>query len=272
MKAPYDIAIIGGGVNGCGIARDAAGRGLSVYLCEQGDLASATSSASTKLLHGGLRYLEYLRVPSGSRGAAGARSRLANGAAHRLAAALRAAGRRDLRPLDAAARPVSLRPYRRPAIAAGDARARSRRRCGGRAAQAELRAAAFEYSDCWIDDARLVVLNARDAADRGATIETRIRALSAERGKDHWRLTTEGLRSGTATPGGGAHSRQRRGALGGRRAWPRSNGARRRRASGSCKGSHIVVPRLYDARPLLHPAESGPPDRLRHPLRRTISR
>lgn len=55
----YDLAIIGGGVNGCGIARDAAGRGLSVFLCEQGDLAGATSSASTKLIHGGLRYLEY---------------------------------------------------------------------------------------------------------------------------------------------------------------------------------------------------------------------
>ena len=57
--APYDIAIIGGGINGCGIARDAAGRGLSVYLCEKSDLAGATSSASTKLIHGGLRYLEY---------------------------------------------------------------------------------------------------------------------------------------------------------------------------------------------------------------------
>ena len=56
----YDVAIIGGGINGCGIARDAAGRGLSVYLCEQADLASGTSSAATKLIHGGLRYLEYL--------------------------------------------------------------------------------------------------------------------------------------------------------------------------------------------------------------------
>ncbi len=60
MDVVYDLAIIGGGVNGCGIARDAAGRGLSVYLCEQDDLASGTSSAATKLIHGGLRYLEYL--------------------------------------------------------------------------------------------------------------------------------------------------------------------------------------------------------------------
>src|SRR5688572_28838229 len=58
-KAPFDIAVIGGGINGCGIARDAAGRGLSVYLCDKGDLAEGTSSASTKLIHGGLRYLEY---------------------------------------------------------------------------------------------------------------------------------------------------------------------------------------------------------------------
>ena len=60
MDATYDVAIIGGGINGCGIARDAAGRGLSVYLCEQADLGSGTSSASTKLIHGGLRYLEHL--------------------------------------------------------------------------------------------------------------------------------------------------------------------------------------------------------------------
>ena len=59
MDGTYDVAIIGGGINGCGIARDAAGRGLSVYLCEQADLASGTSSASTKLIHGGLRYLEH---------------------------------------------------------------------------------------------------------------------------------------------------------------------------------------------------------------------
>src|SRR5690242_19017318 len=59
MAAAYDLAVIGGGINGCGIARDATGRGLKVFLCEQGDLAGATSSASTKLIHGGLRYLEY---------------------------------------------------------------------------------------------------------------------------------------------------------------------------------------------------------------------
>src|SRR5512145_3187055 len=59
LAGSFDVAIIGGGINGCGIARDAAGRGLSVYLCEQADLASGTSSASTKLIHGGLRYLEY---------------------------------------------------------------------------------------------------------------------------------------------------------------------------------------------------------------------
>src|SRR5919204_2035007 len=59
LAGTFDVAIIGGGINGCGIARDAAGRGLSVFLCEQGDLAGATSSASTKLIHGGLRYLEH---------------------------------------------------------------------------------------------------------------------------------------------------------------------------------------------------------------------
>ena len=92
-----DMFVIGGGINGCGIARDAAGRGLSVVLAEMNDLASATSSASTKLFHGGLRYLEYLRVPPGARGADRARDAAPRDAAHQLADALRAALSGDMR-------------------------------------------------------------------------------------------------------------------------------------------------------------------------------
>ena len=87
----YDVFVIGGGVNGCGIARDAAGRGLKVFLAEQGDLASGTSSASTKLIHGGLRYLEHYEFRLVREALDRARSAAQGGAAHHLAPALRAA-------------------------------------------------------------------------------------------------------------------------------------------------------------------------------------
>ena len=87
----YDIAIIGGGVNGCGIARDAAGRGLSVFLAEKSDLASGTSSASTKLIHGGLRYLEHYEFRLVRESLKEREVLLRDGAAHHPAAALRAA-------------------------------------------------------------------------------------------------------------------------------------------------------------------------------------
>jgi glycerol-3-phosphate dehydrogenase len=200
MNARYDIAIIGGGVNGCGVARDAAGRGLSVYLCEQGDLAGATSSASTKLLHGGLRYLEYYEF------------RLVREALQEREVVWRMA-------------PHIVRPRRFVLPDAGKTRSRWILRLGlflydhlggrqslpatrvldlstdpaGLPLKPELRTEAFEYSDCWIDDARLVALNARDAADRGATIETRVKAISAQRRTDHWRLTTVDQRTGART-------------------------------------------------------------------------
>ena len=167
--APFDIAIIGGGINGCGIARDAAGRGLSVYLCEKSDLAGATSSASTKLIHGGLRYLEYYEFRL-VREALMEREVLLRAAPHIISApAVRppapqgtSAGLADQ------ARPLSLRPSRRPKAAAAGAPHRSHD--ATRPAQPlkpEFRDG-FEYSDCWVDDARLVVLNAMDAAARGA--------------------------------------------------------------------------------------------------------
>ena len=185
-----DVFVIGGGINGCGIARDAAGRGLKVALAEMNDLASATSSASTKLFHGGLRYLEYFEFRLVRESADRARDAAARDAAHQLADALRAAlsagyavRERDA-DVEAArrghavdegaaarvadpARAFPLRQSRRAEDAAGDRDARSSR-ARPRARRSKPRfAKAFEYSDCWVEDSRLVVLNARDAAGAG---------------------------------------------------------------------------------------------------------
>ena len=137
----FDLAIIGGGVNGCGIARDAAGRGLKVVLIEQGDLAQATSSASTKLFHGGLRYLEYYEFRLVREALVERETLLAGDAAHRVAAALRAAAPcRAAAGVDAAARAADLRPSRR---AEDPAARRGRSICAampaGAAAEAGLR-------------------------------------------------------------------------------------------------------------------------------------
>jgi glycerol-3-phosphate dehydrogenase len=185
--ADFDLAVIGGGINGVGIARDAAGRGLRVVLFEQNDLASGTSSASSKLIHGGLRYLEHGQFRL-VRAALAEREILLRAAPHLI---------RPLRfvlPLDPARRsPLLLRL----GLLLYDWLGRRRILPGTReldlvidAAGQPLRSAfqhAFEYSDCFADDARLVVLNAVDAAARGATIRTRTRVARAERG-DGWRL------------------------------------------------------------------------------------
>jgi glycerol-3-phosphate dehydrogenase len=200
-ESVYDLAVIGGGVNGCGVARDASGRGLSVYLCEQNDLASGASSAATKLIHGGLRYLEYGKFRL-VREALSERETLWRIAPHlirplrfvlphhrglRPAWLLRAGlflydhlGRRQLlaptRTLDLNRDPAGA-PLKRGAFAIG-----------------------FEYSDCWVDDARLVVLNALAAHLNGARIETRTKALAAERADGRWRLTVVNQRDGETRP------------------------------------------------------------------------
>ncbi len=187
----YDLAIVGGGINGCGIARDAAGRGLSVFLCEQDDLASGTSSRSTKLIHGGLRYLEQFAF------------RLVHAALREREVLWRIAPHivRPLRfvlPYQAGLRPAWML---RLGLALYDHLGGRRRLPGTRSIDLRTDAAGrplrpgrfsigFEYSDCWVDDARLVVLNARDAADHGAVIRTRAQALTAERRATSWLLTT----------------------------------------------------------------------------------
>ena len=185
----YDVLIIGGGVNGCGIARDASGRGLSVALAEMNDLASATSSASTKLLHGGLRYLEYYKF------------RLVREALVEREVLLQAMPHiswpmRFVLPLHSEMRPawlvrLGLFIYDSMGgrkILPGTRTVDLKQDEVGTPLKAKF-AKAFEYSDCWVQDSRLVVLNARDAAQRGADIFTRTKVVSAEREGDFWKVT-----------------------------------------------------------------------------------
>ena len=190
-----DVFVIGGGVNGCGIARDAVGRGYSVFLAEMGDLASGTSSAATKLVHGGLRYLEYYEFRLVHEALA-EREVLWAMAPHiiwpmrfvlphhkglRPAWFLRLGllvydhlGARKLLPptktLDLRTDPIG-RPLK------------------------DGYATAFEYSDCWVDDARLVALTARDAADKGAIIQTRTKVISATREDGLWTVKLQDVDS-----------------------------------------------------------------------------
>lgn len=259
---PVDLLVIGGGINGCGIARDAAGRGLSVVLAEQGDLAGATSSASTKLFHGGLRYLEYFEF------------RLVREALRERETLLRAMPHiarpmRFVLPLSPDMRPEGDTPAARlvgrlmpwlggrrpgwmirlglflydhmggrrllPATESLDLR--------GAPEGAPLRPGlvrAYEYSDVWVDDARLVVLNARDAAARGARILTRTRVRGARAEGGIWTADLEG--------GGQVRARMLVNAAG---PWV---GQVLRQTLGLdapagvrlVRGSHIVTPRLFD--------------------------
>ena len=192
----YDIAIIGGGVNGCGIARDAAGRGLKVILAEKGDLASGTSSASTKLVHGGLRYLEHYEFRM-VREALKEREVLLSMAPHIIWPL------RFVLPHHAALRPawlIRMGLFLYDHLGGRKILPASHQINLTRAAEgAPLKSAftrAFEYSDCWVDDARLVVLNAMDANARGADIKIRTLAVSARRTNGHWSVDLESRLTG----------------------------------------------------------------------------
>lgn len=186
---PFDIAVIGGGVNGAGIARDAAGRGARVILLEAGDLAQGTSSASTKLIHGGLRYLEHYEF-SLVREALKERETLWAIAPHIIWPL------RFVLPHVEGLRPkwllrLGLFLYDhiggRKWLPATETVDLARHPAGGPLKPGF--GAAFVYSDGWVDDARLVVLNARDAADHGAEIRTRCGVTAMARHADHWTLT-----------------------------------------------------------------------------------
>ncbi|MCO6390957.1 glycerol-3-phosphate dehydrogenase [Aliihoeflea aestuarii] len=196
LQDPVDVFIIGGGINGCGIARDAAGRGYSVCLCEMNDLASGTSSWSTKLVHGGLRYLEHYEFRL-VREALMEREVLWAMAPH-IIRPLRFVlpHHKGLRPAWLLRLGLFLYDHiggrkRLPATRTLDLT----RDEAGKSLKPGF-SKAFEYSDCWVDDARLVVLNARDAADRGADIRTRTRLVTARTDTDRWLLTLEDQRSG----------------------------------------------------------------------------
>ncbi len=216
---PHDVFVIGGGINGCGIARDAAGRGLSVALAEMNDLASATSSASTKLFHGGLRYLEYFEFRL-VREALIERETLLKAMPH-ISWPMRFVlpYHKDMRfegGTPTARLLSTIMPWmkdRRPAWLIRLAlfmydnlggrkilRGTSTLDLTGTAEGAPLNdrfAKAYEYSDCWVEDARLVVLNARDAVARGATIMVRTKVVSAERVSGLWRIETQDTDTGT---------------------------------------------------------------------------
>ena len=191
-----DVLVVGGGINGAGIARDLAGRGVSVVLCEKDDLASHTSSCSTKLIHGGLRYLEYYEF-SLVRKALAEREVLLKSAPHIMWPL------RFVMPHDPGMRPVWM-------IRAGlflyDHLARREVLPASRTVNLRDHAAGkplkrnftkgFVYSDGWVDDARLVVLNAVDAAERGATVLTRWRCVDARRSAAHWQVRLQGADGG----------------------------------------------------------------------------
>ncbi|MAY62096.1 MAG: glycerol-3-phosphate dehydrogenase [Rhizobiales bacterium] len=217
----YDLLIIGGGVNGCGIARDAAGRGYKVALAEMNDLASATSSASTKLFHGGLRYLEYFEFRL-VREALIERETLLQAMPH-ISWPMRFVlpyhdGMRFESETPTSKLLSTVMPWmrgRRPAwlirlglflydhlgthnILPGTSTIDLRSDPAGKALQSRFEKA-FEYSDCWVEDSRLVVLNARDAERLGARIMPRTEVVDAERGSDHWTVHLRDSETGTTS-------------------------------------------------------------------------
>lgn len=239
-----DLLIIGGGINGAGIARDAAGRGLKVLLCEQADLAGATSSVSSKLIHGGLRYLEHYEFRL-------VREALAEREVLLAIMPHISWPMRFVLPHDASQRPPWMI---RLGLFLYDHLAPRSRLAGSR--QIDMRSVpegaplrtdykkGFVYSDCWVDDARLVVLNVMDAALRGATVLTRTELVSARREKDHWIATLvsedhggQVIRAKALVNAAGPWAAEIQGKVLGRRG---------RASLRLIQGSHIVVPKLYE--------------------------
>ena len=195
MSEIDDIFVIGGGINGCGIARDAVGRGYSVRLAEMNDLASGTSSWSSKLIHGGLRYLEHYEFRL-VREALSEREVLLSMAPHIIWPM------RFILPHHHTMRPAWLLRMGlflydhigKRKLLPGTTQINLKNASVGKPLK-PIFSRGFEYSDCWVNDARLVVLNAKDAQQRGAVIETRTKVIAASREGDVWNITTENLRS-----------------------------------------------------------------------------
>ncbi|MBS0339615.1 MAG: glycerol-3-phosphate dehydrogenase [Proteobacteria bacterium] len=246
-SADCDVLIVGGGINGCGIARDLAGRGFRVLLCEKDDLASHTSSSSTKLIHGGLRYLEYYEF-SLVRKALQEREVLLKSAPHIMWPL------RFVMPHDPAQRPawmirIGLFLYdhlaRREVLPASRG-IDLREHAAGEPLKKEFKRG-FVYSDGWVDDARLVVLNAMDARERGAQVLTRTRCVGAARDASGWNVMLEGpegrreLRARAVVNAAGPWAESfLRGV-----AQPADGEALATKSLRLVKGSHIVVPRIF---------------------------
>jgi len=242
-EPPYDLLVVGGGINGVGIARDAAGRGLSVLLVERDDLASATSSASSKLVHGGLRYLEQYEFRL-VRESLAEREVLLAAAPHIIWPL------RFVLPIHAGLRPpwvlrTGLFLYDHIGGRKILPPTRTVRRGSDNALLplAEKYVQGFEYSDCWADDARLVVINAIDAARRGACIELGWNVTGARREGELWHVD---MVSNT----GRRRTVRSTGLVNAAGPWVqdvlRATGSNRRSSLRLVKGSHVVVPRLYD--------------------------
>lgn len=239
-KDLYDICIIGGGVNGCGIARDAAGRGYKVLLLEKGDLAQGTSSASTKLIHGGLRYLEHYEFNLVAKSLR-ERDVLKNLAPHIIC------------PMNFV---LPHMPHLRPLwllraglwiydiLAAGTSLSKSKLIRFNSSGYINILKKninkGVRYSDCWVEDARLVVLNAMDAQMRGADIHVNTKCEHIKFKDGVWDITASN-----------GHSYRAQMVVNAAGPWAAkmlemTNGADKRPLR-LVKGSHIVVPRLYDA-------------------------
>jgi len=240
----YDMLVVGGGINGAGIARDAAGQGLKVALCEQGDLANYTSSSSTKLIHGGLRYLEYYEFKL-VRKALREREVMLGIAPH-IVWPLRfiMPHVRELRPAWMIRIGLFLYDHlggreKLPGSAGVDLR----RDPVGACLDPSL-TRGFIYSDCWVQDARLVVLNCMDAREHGATVMPQTRCVDAERGESAWTATLASMNSDVRRT---VRARAMVNAAG---PWvSRFLGEAAHVPDGKdvqlVKGSHIVVPRIF---------------------------
>ena len=237
----YDLLVIGGGINGAGVAMDAAGRGLSVALCESDDLASATSSWSSKLIHGGLRYLEHYEFRL-VREALGEREVLLKVAPHLVTPLrFRMPHHRGLRPAwmircglflyDNLAKRASLEGSRGIKFdPQGPVRDEFKK--------------GFEYSDCRADDARLVIMNAKLAEQKGADVMTRHRVVSAHRDNNHWTVTIQ-------PEGGNTFEVTAKALVNAGGPWVRKildtfDNVHIDKTIRLVKGSHIIVPKIHD--------------------------
>ncbi|WP_428607252.1 glycerol-3-phosphate dehydrogenase [Sedimenticola sp.] len=245
LSSVVDLLVIGGGINGVGVARDAAGRGLKVYLCEKDDLAEHTSSASTKLIHGGLRYLELYDF------------KLVHHALREREVLLQSAPHiihplRFVLPHHQALRPkwmIQLGLFLYDHLGGrkklpGSRRIDLTKHVAGKALKKSYRAG-FEYSDCWVHDARLVVLSAMDAATHGAIIATHTCCIGLSREPSHWTATLRNERDGTD------FTVQAKAVVNAAGPWVErvlETGIKTEISHGVryVKGSHIVVPRLFD--------------------------